>query len=170
MEDFNIVDFQTPPWLCRHIVGKLERVIPKSALVVEPTPGAGNMVEALRAAGYTNVEFPPGDFFDWTPSGKPVAVVGNPPWTPNTLAYKILDRCLEFGPDFLVMLMPWYTLTNSDSRAQRLRAAGLQTVISLPRGVFQGVRINSCVLVIEPGTTADFQTLLLPTVQELGKE
>lgn len=170
MEEFNVVDFQTPPWLCRHLVEKLERVIPKSALVVEPTPGAGNMVKALKAAGYTNVETPPGDFFDWRPSSKPMAVVGNPPWTPNTLAYKVLDRCLEFGPALVVMVMPWVTVTNSDSRAQRLKAAGLGAVISLPRSVFPGVRLNACVLVIEPGTQADYLTLLLPTVEELGKE
>jgi hypothetical protein len=153
------VNFQTPPYLCNFIAEVVKQSLGPDELIVEPTPGAGNMVAALRAGGFQRVEYPPGDFFKWLPSAGPAAIVGNPPWSPMTKAYEILFRCLDMNPRLVVMVMPWMTLLNSDSRIQKLAAKGLNSIIALPRSVFPGIRAGCCILVFTPE---------LGTVQEVG--
>lgn len=146
----DMVNFQTPPDLCDYMVS----LIPKKyrhSLTIEPTPGAGNLITALRRARFRNVESPPGDFFLWSPSGRPRVVVGNPPWTPSNLAYEIMNRCLGFSPNFVVLLLPWLTLINSQRRAQMLLTYGLKQVIHIPRSTFPGIRAQCCIYILEKG-------------------
>lgn len=164
----DLENFQTPPYLCNYMAAMLKGAVPPDALVVEPTPGAGNMVQALQNHGFTHIESPPGDFFQWLPSARPVAIIGNPPWSPMTLAYEILFRCLDSGPDIVIMVMPWMTLLNSDSRIQELRKRGLDRIIGLPRSVFPGIRAGCCILVFQPkqGKVPDHPTAF-PTKDHL---
>lgn len=147
----DLVNFQTPPYLCAYMTSLIPAKY-KRSLVVEPTPGAGNLLVALREAGFKRVEAPPGDFYQWWPSRRPQVVIGNPPWSPMRQAYDIMKRCLlEFEPDFVVMLMPWLTLINSERRTELLVEFGLQRVIHVPRSTFPGIRAQCCILVLEKG-------------------
>lgn len=147
----DLVNFQTPPPLAAYMASLIP-VRYRRSLVIEPTPGAGNLLVALGKAGFTHVEAPPGDFFRWTPTRQPKVVLGNPPWSPMQLAYEILERCLaDFEPQFVVMLMPWLTLINSDRRTRMLREFGLRKVLHVPRSLFPGIRAQCCILVLEKG-------------------
>lgn len=152
----DLVNFQTPAHLCSYMVSLIPAKYRRRSLVVEPTPGAGNMLAALDSAGFREVESPVGDFFRWRPSRQPTVVIGNPPWSPMAVAYDILDRCLtEFLPDMVIMLMPWLTLINSNRRTRMLVGYGLQRVIHMPRSIFPGIRAQSCLLVLEKGYRGD---------------
>ena len=133
--------FQTPEWVC----GFMCELLPKGiASVLEPTPGKGNLVKAL--AGYRVTA--PKNF--WTVSGRFDAVVMNPPFTPMAQGYRILYAVMEMS-DVVIALMPWLTLINSKRRTKDIETFGLKDVIHLPRDVFPGSRVQTCILNMRKG-------------------
>ena len=85
------INFQTPEWVCNEMV----KMIPQGTVtVLEPTPGAGNMVKALDGYSVTAPE----DF--WTVTGQFDAVVMNPPFSPMVQGYRILFRCMEMADSY----------------------------------------------------------------------
>jgi hypothetical protein len=110
--------------------------------VLEPTPGEGNLVKALKGYQITT----PKTF--WDIGGVYDAVVMNPPFTPMKIGYDILYRCMEMT-NLIIALMPWLTLINSAKRTDDIVTWGLTEVHHLPRYVFPGSRVQTCILKME---------------------
>lgn len=114
--------------------------------VLEPTPGDGNLVRALRERRF-NVTAPD-DF--WSVSGNFDAVVMNPPFTPMDVGYDILYKCMDMT-DVVIALMPWLTIINSEKRTKKIMEYGLVSVTHLPRYTFDGSRVQCCILNMRRG-------------------
>lgn len=133
------MDFQTPKGICEYMVTLLPYGVKK---VLEPTPGIGNLVQTLEEHGY--IVDAPMDFFKH-PFQKYDAIVVNPPFTPMVLGYEILYNCMERS-DIVIALMPWLTLINSQKRTKKIVDFGLYSITHLPRSVFKGSRVQTCIL------------------------
>jgi len=147
-----MMDFQTPKQVCNYMA----LLLPDNAGdILEPTKGSGNLVEALKNKG--NV-IAPDDFFtmfkrqfDW--------IVMNPPFSPMAQGYKILYECMEMSNN-IIALMPWLTLINGQKRTSDIMNFGLKSITHLPRSIFNGARVQTCILEMHKGYTGDtlFQT------------
>jgi hypothetical protein len=136
--------FQTPGYIAELMVSRLSCMVD---VVLEPTPGNGNIVKELQRQRYTPV-IPKKDFWDmdFTNFTKRIdAIVMNPPFSPMKLGYKFLYKCMELS-DIIVALMPWLTLINSKRRFKDIINFGLVSVIHLDRSVFKGSRVQTCIL------------------------
>lgn len=135
--------FQTPDNICRYMASFL----PESAgLILEPTPGKGNLVKALEPYGEV---YSPKDFnqitalkFDW--------IVMNPPFTPMKQGYDILYKCMDMS-DNIIALMPYLTIINGEKRTKDIFNFGLKSITHLPRSVFKGSRVQTCILEMSKG-------------------
>ena len=134
------MDFQTPPDICRYMASMVPT---RARLVLEPTPGEGNLVKALMEAGLR--VHAPDDFWQLPAGEKYDAIVMNPPFSPMEVGYRILSRCMEMS-DVVVALMPWLAMINSEKRTRRIMEFGLRSITHLPRTAFQGSRVQTCVL------------------------
>ena len=138
------VDFQTPEKVCTY----MSSFLPENAGdILEPTKGIGNLVKALELKG--NVIAPECDFFemekrsfDW--------VVMNPPFTPMKVGYQILYDCMDMS-DNIIALMPWLTLINGQKRTADIMEFGLVSITHLPRSVFNGARVQTCIMEMRKG-------------------
>ena len=137
------MDFQTPIHVCNYMSSFLPDNV---GTILEPTSGLGNLVKALKHKG--NV-IEPQDFFamekqrfDW--------IVMNPPFTPMAIGYKILYDCMEMS-DNIVALMPWLTLINGQKRTEDIINYGLKSITHLPRKIFKGARVQTCILEMKRG-------------------
>lgn len=139
------MDFQTHPNVCQYMVSLLPAGISR---VLEPTPGEGNLVRALREKGYKVIA--PSEF--WDVSGRFDAVVLNPPFTPMEEGYCILYAVMEMS-DIIIALMPWLALINSEKRTDNIEGFGLKGVTHLPRSAFKGSRVQTCILEMQKGFT-----------------
>lgn len=127
--------------------------------VLEPTPGAGNIVSVL--GDYTVTA--PKDFFAM-PFSRFDCVVTNPPFSSKyafgiperlnkagmRLGYHILTECMRLS-DNVIALVPWFTISDSDVRLRMLKKWGLKSVTALPRKTFQYARIQTVVLEMSKG-------------------
>lgn len=139
------MDFQTPPKICDFMV----RLVPqyRNVKVLEPTHGKGNLVTAIKAYLPEVNLTAPDDFFkmahddfDW--------IIMNPPFSPMTVGYQILNRCMGMSHN-IVALMPWLTIINSDKRAKDLVSFGIRQIVHLPRNSFYGSRVQCCIIVLQ---------------------
>jgi len=131
-------EFQTPSKVCAYMSSFLPYDAGK---ILEPTKGLGNLVKALKPRGevitpddFWNMDF---QYFDW--------IVMNPPFTPMLTGYRILYRCMDMSNN-LVALMPWLTIINSQKRTQDIIDFGLISITHLPRSIFKGARVQTCIL------------------------
>lgn len=146
------MDFQTPLGVCFYMA----RLIPENAGdILEPTAGEGNLIKACRNKG--NI-FAPTDFFsmekrrfDW--------IVMNPPFSPMMLGYKILYSCMEMS-DNIIALMPWLTIINSERRTNYIVSFGLVSITHLPRNIFKGSRVQTCILEMRKGYIGETRFLM----------
>lgn len=137
-------DFQTPEKVCTY----MSSFLPDNAGdILEPTKGVGNLVKALEQKG--NVIAPDGNFFemekrryDW--------VVMNPPFTPMKKGYQILYECMDMS-DNIIALMPWLTLINGQKRTADIMEFGLVSITHLPRSIFNGARVQTCIMQMRKG-------------------
>lgn len=130
-------NFQTPLDVCDYMVS----LVPSGVqTILEPTPGEGNLVGQLKR-DYIVVS--PDEF--WSVSGYFDAVVMNPPFSPMDVGYKIFYRVMEMT-NVIIALMPWLILINSSKRALDIHNFGLVSVTHLPRAVFNGSRVQTCIL------------------------
>lgn len=151
-------EFQTPPALAKYMAS----LVPQECeIVLEPTPGEGNLLRALEAKDFTALA--PYDFFEMKPE-KFDCVVMNPPFSieytyglPPELCkkgfqvgYHILKSCMEMS-DTIIALLPWFIITNSEKRMKEIKAWGLKMVCVVPRRWFPGSRASNCILVLEKG-------------------
>lgn len=155
-------NFQTPPSVCRYMAS----LIPESArTVLEPTPGQGNLVQAVIDRGLHTVTAAE-DFFLvdkrlWfdciimnPPFSSKSAILDNAPVEINTrgmrAGYYILQECMKMS-DNIIALMPWFTLLDSDVRMRHITRFGLKSLTPLPRKTFSYSRIQTVVLNLERG-------------------
>lgn len=137
------MDFQTPHVVCDYMVDLLP---PNVVSVLEPTPGEGNLVRALGGKDYVvtaSIDF-------WKVSGRFDAVMMNPPFSPMREGYRFLYAVMEMS-DVIIALMPWLTLINSGKRSKDIKSFGLKSVTHLPRHIFPGSRVQTCVLEMRKG-------------------
>lgn len=153
-----IADFQTPPEIAEYMAS----LVPDGCIsVLEPTPGIGNLVRALKK--YEVVA--PKDFF-LLEKKRFDCVVMNPPFS---FKYAIIDNApihlvnngMRFGywmllecmkmSDTVIALMPWFTISDSDVRLRQLKKYGLKRITALPRRTFQYARIQTVVLELHRG-------------------
>jgi hypothetical protein len=148
-----MMEFQTPPIVCDYMAGLVNLPFgPNSTTtLLEPTPGEGNLVVALRKKGYNKI-IAPDDFWNLRKDGwlntRIDCVVMNPPFSPATEGYRFLDACMEMSQR-IIALMPWWTIINSEKRLHKILTYGLVSVTHLPRRTFPGSRIQCCVLVMD---------------------
>lgn len=141
------MDFQTPPEICKYMVS----LIPNGCkTILEPTPGKGNIVKELSNYNVTAPE----DFFKLNTFYKFDCIVMNPPFTPMKLGYKILYECM-FMSNNIIALMPWLVLINSTKRTNDIVNFGLKSITHLPRNVFKGSRVQTCILQMAKGYKGD---------------
>ena len=141
--------FQTPEWVCEIMVNLIDG---NPTFILEPTPGVGNIVKALK------IKFPdseidaPVDFYKHIKYyyGRYHYVVANPPFTPMKIGYEMLDNFFKLT-DNIIILMPWLALINSEKRTEKYISNGLKKIIHLPRYAFPGTRVQTCILVFEKG-------------------
>jgi len=158
-------NFQTPSFVGEYMVSLLPDWV---SSVLEPTPGLRQISSILVDKGYTVYE--PNDYFLHDKNNRYDAIVGNPPFSaksadltnaPQTIprkgmavGYHILNECMEMS-DNLIMLMPWFTISDSDARMRKLKQFGLISVTPLPRKTFDYARIQTVVLQMQKGYTRE---------------
>jgi len=141
--------FQTPEWVCKLMVSRLDhRVI----TICEPTPGEGNLLTQIKKTN-KGVLYPPDNYWRWEHSYTIDAFVMNPPFSPATEAYRFLYDAMEKASVQIIALMPWWVIINSQKRTEAIYEWGLREVIHLPRSVFPGTRIQTCILDMVRGYT-----------------
>ena len=149
----DLINFQTPEYICEYMASFLPE---NTGVILEPSPGKGNLVEQLKKHGeviYPNdFNLMEDDRFDW--------IVMNLPFTPMAEGYKFLYRCMTMS-DNIIALMPYLTIINGEKRTQDIMDWGLKSITHLPRSVFKGSRVQTCILEMKKGFTGDtiFKTL-----------
>lgn len=137
--------FQTPDWCCELMTSLVSS---ETEFVLEPTPGNGNLVSSLSKK--FKVLSPQGDFFEYDISSGPDCVVMNPPFSPMSVGYKILYKCMEKA-NTIIALLPWLAIINGERRTSDIKEFGLEKIIHLPRSTFKGSRVQCCILVMKKG-------------------
>jgi len=144
------MDFQTPIEVCRYMVSLIDT---KPSTILEPTPGEGNLVKVLSYNTNSKL-YTPKDFFDFNHLDKYDYIVMNPPFTPMSVGYKILYDCMGMS-DNIIALMPWLTIINGAKRTNDIMEFGLKSITHLPRKVFNGSRVQTCILHMKRGYDGD---------------
>jgi hypothetical protein len=146
-------NFQTPERICKY----MSSFLPNNAgLILEPTAGKGNLVKELKS--YGTVVIP--DDFDLMQNSRYDWIVMNPPFTPMKKGYEILYRCMDMTSN-IIALMPYLTIINGEKRTEDIMTWGLKSITHLPRSVFKGSRVQTCILEMKKGYNGDtlFKTL-----------
>lgn len=153
-------DFQTPKWAA-HFMASL--IGEKKQTVLEPTPGRGNIVSALQSKGHNVIA--PTNYFLLPKKLKFESIVMNPPYSskfidptgapddfPKGMAagYWFLYDCMKRS-NRVIALMPWFTISDSDTRLRSIYNYGLVAVYPMPRKTFQYARIQTVILDIQKG-------------------
>lgn len=159
-------NFQTPSKVCNYMVD----MVPDWCLkILEPTPGLGNIVNALKAKGKYQI-ITADDFFLLDKNEKYDCIVMNPPFSSKSafienaptdaeikgmkLGYYILKQCMEMSSN-VIALMPWYTISDSDVRMRFLKSYGIKSLTALPRKTFQYARIQTVIIELQKGYQSD---------------
>lgn len=156
-------NFQTPPEICEYMA---DMVPFWSKRILEPTPGIGNLVNALKKLPNVEEIITPDDYFLLNKGQRFDCIVMNPPFTTKSadmtnapkdlnlkgmkLGYYILKECMKMS-DHVIALMPWFTLSDSDVRMRHFTQYGIKSITPLPRKTFQYARIQTVVLELMKG-------------------
>lgn len=139
------LEFQTLPVVADYMASLVED---GCKTILEPTPGIGNLVRAVKAKGAKITapkdfwKLPVGSRFDWA--------IMNPPFTPMVEGFRYLKAVMEMT-DNITALLPWFILINSQRRIEAIMDYGLVGITHLPRKTFPGCRIQCCVLEMKKG-------------------
>jgi len=152
------MDFQTPTWCCDFMVSLVQE---DENIVLEPTAGEGNLVHSLKQSGKSVLA--PVDFYTLDFENSYDCIVMNPPFSPMTRGYQILDKCMLLA-EHVIALMPWLTIINSEKRTKKIIDWGLKGIYHLPRRTFPGSRVQTCVLDMVRGSHRDaiFKSIPFP--------
>lgn len=142
-------DFQTPIALCRWWVRYLE--IPQTDMVLEPTPGFGNLYDVLDCEFSLFVETPEDDIYQHQPKHMYDWIIANPPFSPMEKGYDILDLCFQWikPTGMISFLLPWLPLLNSDKRVKKY-GPHIAEIIHLPRNIFPGSKVQTAIFIFDP--------------------
>lgn len=159
-------DFQTPMNVCKYMVSMMPEK--EKAKILEPTPGSGNLVTAVRERfenSDTHQITAPEDFF-LLQKQRFDCIIMNPPFSSKSaflenaptgsnkygmrLGYYILTECMKMS-DNVIALMPWFTISDSDVRLRNLKDFGIKSLTALPRKTFKYARIQTVVIELEKG-------------------
>lgn len=163
--------FQTPFSVVNYMVEIMNTSSNKEIIsVLEPTPGIGNIVDALWKNEKVISVYAPKDYFldrDDILSKKFDFVLMNPPFSKKSC---VLDHAPDFWKDAkgmtvgynfiydamkvsdnIIALMPWFTIADSDVRMRMFIDFGLISVTLLPRKTFDYARIQTCILHLKKG-------------------
>ena len=138
--------------------------LPANSTVLEPTPGAGNLVKALEV-NY-KVFVPKWDFWDEEDvihSQKFDAVVMNPPFADGE---SILMKSMQLA-DKVVAIIPWITVLSSDKRTVKLKQWGIERIWHLPRKCFTGISVPLMALFLTKGYKGDVTCRFVDYVEEI---
>lgn len=158
--------YQTPADVIQYMIS----MVPGSArTILEPSPGMGGIVSALRNKGSYEVHTP-ADFF-LLPRQRYDCIIMNPPFSEKScimdnapedikgkqikgmrIGYYFLQQCMEMS-DHVIALMPCFTICDSDVRMRFLKSWGMKSLTGLPRKTFEYARIQTCVFELEKGYT-----------------
>lgn len=161
--------FQTP----HDVAIRMASMLPHSVdIVLEPTPGQGTLKWAVKEIRPAATIVAPRNYFTM-PKQRFDAVIMNPPFSEKycykvpkgykhkgmSVGYQILLECMEMS-NYVVALMPWFTIIDSDVRLRKFIEYGLVSVTALPRKTFGYSRIQTCILVLRKGFmgTTEFKT------------
>lgn len=137
-------DFQTPVVVAEFMASLMDD---QCGLILEPTPGLGNLVEAAKHKGKV---IAPENFEDIIPGTRYDWAIMNPPFSPMKEGFHYLTEVMTMT-DNIVALLPWFIIINSEKRLNAIMKYGLVSVTSLPRKTFPGCRIQCCVLKMQKG-------------------
>lgn len=160
------INFQTPEPVCQYMA---DMVPSNVSTILEPTPGLGNLVNALKEKG--NFQITAADDFFLIPQNQRFdCIVMNPPFSSKTafmqnapinseikgmkLGYHILTECMKMS-DNIIALMPWFTLSDSDVRLRYLKSYGIKSLTALPRKTFKYSRIQTVIIELKKGYQND---------------
>lgn len=138
---------QTPPHIAEHMAILLSWLdIPLNS-ILEPHPGAGNLVDALKK-WYDESKIKTYRSFEAIPKTKRFdAIVMNPPF--DNTGWIHLQHCLTKSKN-IICLLPWSLLLNSENTINILLKFGLKRIIHLPRNSFTN-RVQCCIVVLKKG-------------------
>lgn len=145
-------DFQTPDWVCDIMT---ELILGYPETILEPTPGAGNLFQSISKRLPKSIIYAPKHFEEFNIERVDL-IVANPPFTPMSQGYQLLDRFFDIS-DNIIILMPWLALINSESRTKRYIDHGLKEIHHLPRRAFPGSRVQACILVFQKGYNGEIR-------------
>ncbi len=141
-------DYQTPSWVAHKMC---DLVLSSPKLIVEPTPGAGQLVAVIEERFPKATVFTPVDYWQDVRGVFPYSVIiANPPFSPSSEGFRYLNDFM-LRSDRIVTVMPWVALYNSHKRMLNLLNFGLKGVYALPRNAFNRHSVASCVLDLEKG-------------------
>jgi hypothetical protein len=144
--------FQTLNPVCDYMVSLIQG---NPQTMLEPTPGAGNLVKALKNRYPDSVISAPQQFWDFANEEMVFdAVVMNPPFTPMIEAMWYLEKCMCLT-DQIICLLPWLLLINSSKRFEEIKKWGLVSITHLPRKAFPNSRVQCCILYLRKGWPQD---------------
>jgi type I restriction-modification system DNA methylase subunit len=142
-------------------------IIPEGVkTILEPTAGIGNLVAAVmeRLPGVAITA--PENFFLLDKKARYDLVIANPPFTSKSaditnappdaikmgmrLGYYILTELMKMS-DEIIILMPWFTISDSDIRLKEILKYGLVSITPLPRKTFRYARIQTMVMHLKKG-------------------
>jgi len=161
-------DFQTPPDVCIYMKSLLnELLIGTNNIVLEPTKGDGNLVNfAIIGNNRIKKHFAPDDYFKvnqyYLRGAIFDGIIANPPFSDKSaildnatdewkelkgmqVGYKFLEEFMQLTAN-IVIVMPMWTITDSDVRFRKIRDFGLVSVTPLPRKTFNYARVQTMVL------------------------
>jgi hypothetical protein len=152
--------FQTPKYICEYMASFLPD---NCGDILEPTKGKGNLVKELLLKGKV---IAPDDFFKMKKQNFDYIVM-NPPFSPMSIGYKILYECMDIS-DNIIALMPWLTIINGEKRTKDIFNFGLKSITHLPRSVFNGSRVQTCILEMQKGYTGEtiFKNYIMEKINE----
>jgi hypothetical protein len=173
-------EFQTPPEVCAYMAS----LVPAYCeWVLEPTPGDGNLVDALVDKGFNVVA--PSDYFMFDRQKCFDAIAMNPPFSASSaildnaplnfkdagmrFGYQLLNECMQRS-DHVVALMPWFTLTDSDRRMNHIKKYGLVSLTALPRKTFEYARIQTVVMKLQRGYKGETEFKVFKYAKDILKE
>lgn len=166
--------FQTPIEVCKYMVS----LIPDGcSTVLEPTPGRGNIVSCLDEYEVTAPE----DFFLLDRKLKFDCIIMNPPFSAKStcldnapeefkkmgmgMGYWFLNQCLQKS-DYVIALMPWFTISDSDVRLRQLKRFGLKSITLLPRKTFDYVRMQTAIFELHKRYKGKTEFIVFDTIKD----
>ena len=138
----------------------------KAKTILEPTPGEGNLINAVKERFSEVNIIAPENYFDWEQQEVDCTIM-NPPFTDKQLittnaSHKVRElkgmaitgyfvyEAMKYSKE-VIALIPYYFIINSAKRVEELMKFGFVSLTNLPRGVFGNLSVQVCVIHLRAG-------------------